>query len=85
MRGEPLRFTLGHANRTKQRPPLGSDDYSVEDRGHETACWIWNGTINNKGYGRVQIAGRAQYAHRSMYEQEIELSPKACTSTIFVE
>ncbi len=41
----------------------------MEDRGYETPCWIWNGTLNN-GYGRLSIAYRqpCQYAHRFSYE-----------------
>lgn len=36
-------------------------------------CWLWAGTINNKGYGTVYIGrfgGRAwsQLAHRALYE-----------------
>lgn len=75
VKGEPLRFARGHANRTKQRPPLDATDYTVEDRGYSSPCWIWNGRPNNKGYGSVTIAGRSQYAHRAMYEQEVGLIP----------
>lgn len=27
-------------------------------------CWVWTGSRNNRGYGRVNIFGRVQYAHR---------------------
>ena len=70
-RGKPLRFLRGHANRTKQRPPLDGTDYTRSQQGFATDCWIWSGTLNNKGYGRVAIAGKGQYAHRAMYEQEV--------------
>jgi hypothetical protein len=71
VKGQPIRFRLGHANRTKQRPPVGAEDYREEDRGHDTPCWIRIGHLNNKGYGKVAIAGKQQYAHRAMYEQEV--------------
>lgn len=29
-------------------------------------CWIWTGSLNNKGYGRILSYG---YAHRFMYER----------------
>lgn len=76
IRGEPLRFIRGHQNRTKQRPPLGPEDYAVKDHGWETPCWIRKGFTTNKGYSRVTIAGKNQYAHRVMYEQEIGPIPK---------
>lgn len=30
----------------------------------ESGCWIWNGSINNKGYGQLN----GKYAHRVSYE-----------------
>lgn len=74
-KGEPLRFRLGHANRTKRRPPLDRTDYRVEDRCYATPCWIWTGTTSSDGYGKVTIAGRKLYAHRAMYEQEVGTIP----------
>lgn len=79
MKGEPLRFVRGHANRIKRRPPLGPEDYTVEDRGWLTPCWIRVGHRNNKGYGKVTIAGRPMYAHRAMYEQEVGPIPDGMT------
>ncbi len=74
-----MRFVLGHANRTMQRPPLGPDDYTVEDRGFESPCWIRRGHLNNKGYGSVSVAGKLMYAHRAMYEQEVGPIPEGLT------
>jgi len=31
-------------------------------------CWIWQGCINNKGYGKTSLDGRRMYAHRMSYE-----------------
>ena len=79
IRGEPLRFKRGHALRVKQRPPLGAGDFTEEDRGHKTPCWIRVGGLSTKGYGKVTIAGRVMYAHRAMYEQEVGPIPDGMT------
>lgn len=44
--------------------------YVVEDRGHTTPCWIWQGKPDgDNGYGRVRIGGgRRMPAHRLFYE-----------------
>ncbi len=65
--------------RIYRRPDIGDDDYLLEDWGYETPCWIWRGAVNNKGYGKVVIAGKRQYAHRAMYEQEVEAIPEGLT------
>lgn len=28
------------------------------------SCWLWTGSLNNKGYGRINISGKSRYAHR---------------------
>lgn len=33
----------------------------------ETGCWNWHATKNNKGYGKLWVDGRKQYAHRVSY------------------
>jgi hypothetical protein len=33
-----------------------------------TGCWLWTKGRDSDGYGRIQIRGRAQKAHRVMYE-----------------
>ena len=76
MKGKPLRFVLGHANRTKQRPPLCEDDYTVERLGYPTPCWIRRGFVTTAGYSRVRIAGRDMLAHRAMYEQIVGPIPE---------
>lgn len=30
-----------------------------------SGCWQWNGCLDEKGYGRVGIGGKARKAHRS--------------------
>src|SRR6267378_4981912 len=33
----------------------------------ETGCWLWQGTINHKGYGQLSRAGRTMMAHKISY------------------
>lgn len=75
IKGQPLRFILGHAMRTYGRPPLDLEDYALEDRGYATTCWIRRGYRTTVGYTKVSIAGRTMYAHRAMYEQEVGAIP----------
>jgi len=71
VRGQPRRFVQGHQSRGKSiRGPIGPDRYEVIDHGHESPCWIWNGSTWGNGYGQVWLNGRNALAHRAMYEQE---------------
>jgi hypothetical protein len=31
-------------------------------------CWMWQGTVNNSGYGKFSVNGEKVYAHRWAYE-----------------
>lgn len=66
MRGQPLRFVLGHAprGRYKRAHGLAATDYRVEDRGHDTPCWVWLLNLNNTGYPTCSYRGKPCYAHR---------------------
>lgn len=35
------------------------------------SCWIWEGNLNDLGYGRVKVCGRLRAAHRVAYELEV--------------
>lgn len=59
VRGEPLRYRLGHNTRGRRRPK-GPDPIVTTDAGHDTPCWLWQGGLSH-GY-----APRA--AHRRYYE-----------------
>lgn len=54
--------------REPQPPPL--ERYQIQDRGHLTPCWIWQGKPDGaNGYGRVRVGnGRRTPAHRFFYE-----------------
>jgi hypothetical protein len=58
VKGEPLRFVLGHSHR---RYRWG---HVEEGRGYTTPCWIWQGATVGTGYGWW----RRRYAHRVAYE-----------------
>lgn len=51
--------------------------YVEDDRGHGTACWIWQGALNvgksGKGlaYGRMYDGEKLAYSHRAFYERHI--------------
>jgi len=62
-RGEPRLYIRGHNSR--QAGPK----YNVENRGHTTPCWIWNGSLSARGYGWVWKDGGPKGAHRVSYEE----------------
>jgi hypothetical protein len=69
IKGEPLRYLLGHSARGR-RFHRKVERYKVEDRGYETACWIWQLALKENGYGSVGGPGqRMLYAHRVYYEE----------------
>ena len=37
-------------------------------RASTLSCWEWTGSRSASGYGRVNVGGRVEYAHRLMYE-----------------
>jgi hypothetical protein len=67
IRGEPKRFVAGHQRR------LASVEYVEEDRGYETPCWIWQRSVDSRGYGSAALndgTGRSTCAHKIVYERE---------------
>lgn len=66
VKGEPLRYVSRH-NFLKR--PATEPVYAVEDRGHETPCWIWLRARNDRGYGQLRVNGKLVYAHRYFFEQ----------------
>lgn len=63
VKGEPVRFVLGHARR---KSPV---EYVEEDRGFDTPCWIWQKALTAAGYGQGWDGSRVVKAHRWMYER----------------
>ena len=44
-------------------------------------CWIWQGYINRKGYGRIGLSGHRRNVHRLAYELWVEQIPEGCAGT----
>lgn len=69
--GEPNWYLTGHHRR---KSPV---DYTVEDRGFETPCWIWQGSRDGTGYGQKFLpGGKVVPAHRHMYEAVYRAIPE---------
>lgn len=62
--GEPHRYIIGHA----VGKTVSVEHYEVQDRGHDTPCWVWRKSKSVQGYGLIQRNGRARIAHRTYYE-----------------
>lgn len=62
-KGEHLRFIHGHSG---GRSPRGTEE---RDCGYTTPCWVWLGTKNAAGYGRLRRGGKFLLAHRVSYER----------------
>jgi hypothetical protein len=43
-------------------------DYVIEDRGHETPCWIWQHYTTKKGHGQARCEGKSMHAHRIAFQ-----------------
>lgn len=59
VKGKPISFVNGH-NRRGER----CWGWTEEDRGYYTACWIWQGYVNENGYP----SSGSGWAHRELYE-----------------
>lgn len=56
------RFLPGHHGR---KSPV---DWREDGEG----CWVWQRKVTKRGYGILEVApGRAQHAHRWVYEREV--------------
>lgn len=45
----------------------------------ENGCWVWQRPLSNKGYGRIEIAGKTYTAHRVAYEFMVHEIPEGLT------
>lgn len=42
----------------------------IESRSHRLpwiGCWVWDGCVNNRGYGQIRYMGKTMLAHRISY------------------
>ena len=44
------------------------DDKFWEKVDRSDGCWIWQGSLNNRGYGQINLDGKRQLAHRVSWE-----------------
>ena len=59
------------AENLKHRTPLAERFAASFLQEPNTGCWLWDGAVNNKGYGVIGLGGRGGkkvYAHRLSYE-----------------
>lgn len=40
-----------------------------------SGCWLWTGTTDRGGYGKIKIAGKSEFAHRIAYESANGIIP----------
>ena len=62
-----MRAVNQNLNRYKHRT-LESELFSKITADEKTGCHIFNGPVNDNGYGRFQFRGQKIYAHRKSYE-----------------
>lgn len=67
VKGQPNRYLKGHIHK---RSP---HDYLIEDRGHDTPCWVWAGATTGRNartvYGQMWHEGAMRKSHRVYYER----------------
>lgn len=63
IKGEPLPFRSGHNGRGR----ADLSRYVIAPSG----CWEWTGSLDHKGYGRVQVDRVHRQAHRVIYERVV--------------
>lgn len=61
------RVTCGRA--CARRLPKGGPRYILEDRGHDSPCWVWQKALTDGGYGQVRVDKTLWAAHRWFYVQ----------------
>lgn len=66
--GRPKRFISGHNAKGRKK----QNRISIEERGHETPCWIWQLSLTSAGYGQLTPSdtGVRELAHRFYWRQE---------------
>lgn len=70
--GKKWRSAGGPLTRSRNRGDLGSRLASLTDRSAgDAGCWLWLGSKDGHGYGRLHFRGRVQPAHRLALELAI--------------
>lgn len=67
IKGQPVRFILGHCGHRPVAPRFWARIEKAED---PDGCWLWTGTLHHGGYGLIRVDGRQESAHRVAWEME---------------
>ena len=78
VKGQPQKYIYGHYRGRGVRR-LGYDAYDIEDRGHDTPCWIFHGKPSKEGYASFWREGQSVLAHRAFYEHYVGIVPEGLT------
>src|SRR5438309_473232 len=65
VRGQPLRYIVGHNRRGKKTDPITRFWSKVQKT---DTCWLWLGAPHHGGYGRIHDGKKVVEAHRFSYE-----------------
>lgn len=70
IKGEPVRYVRGHGGRQFASTYVTKDDafWRNASSGSPDQCWIWQGCIDARKYGRVVVQGKLFMAHRLSFE-----------------
>ena len=54
---------------------------AIEDRGHDTPCWVWQRCLTEKGYAKANVPGfgKNTRVHRASYEVYVGPIPEGLT------
>lgn len=49
---------------------------NIQDMKHTSPCWLWEGSVNPKGYGALSVRGRTKGVHRLAHEEFVGPIPE---------
>lgn len=64
VKGQPLRFISGHNSRSQKFQTTESSFWNRVAILSPSECWLWQGAINDDGYGILRFRGEAHKSHR---------------------
>jgi len=73
IKGQPIRFVLGHGSRGRSFPKFDPDTAYVIKA---DSCWIWQRAKDNMGYGVFERKENRHKAHRYFWEKKHGPIPK---------
>lgn len=70
IKDQPRRYLRGHQGAAQ---PVSVEPYLIDAA---TGCWLWQRTVDHRGYGRIKVQGRTAYAHRIYYARLVGPIPE---------